>query len=86
MSNDGGASEVGIGDLLRDRATGKVKAVGYVQRTPKPKLSNDDGETQRDLFHALQARGVPVRDQGGVYPYLMRQIGSAIGAGVPPVT
>jgi hypothetical protein len=37
-------------------------------------LSGEEAAVQAQLYTVLAKRGLVLRDQGGVYPYLLRQI------------
>jgi hypothetical protein len=42
-------------------------------------LSGDEAQLQADIFGALSRRGAKgLRDQGGVYPFLLREVARAM--------
>lgn len=70
-------SEPPVDELFGEIDLG-AEPTGYIQRKPNPRLSPEEATLQAHLFNALVAKGVPLRDQGGVYPYLLRQVRLAI--------
>ncbi|MDB5296848.1 MAG: hypothetical protein JWO31_2831, partial [Phycisphaerales bacterium] len=71
------AGEPGINDVVRDVAA-EPDPIGFLQREPMPYLSPDESRLQAKLFNVLARRGLLMRDQGGVYPYLLRQIAGSL--------
>ena len=59
-----------VTDILRELATAP-EPVGHRSRSPMPKLTPGQAETQAKLYAILERRGVKMRTQGDVYGWLL---------------
>ena len=72
-----------IDQILDDIAGGGVKLGGSARRSVVGRLTAAQGHTQSLLHAALEARGVNIRRQYGVYGWLLDQIAASLKGETP---
>ncbi|HEV7301590.1 MAG TPA: hypothetical protein VGN72_19655 [Tepidisphaeraceae bacterium] len=71
------APRMSVGQLI-DELEDEPAAIGYVRRSPAPKLTSEQANLQSRIHAVLVRNGVELRDPSDVYGWLLDQIEAAV--------